>query len=610
MATTQYIGARYVPMFSDPLDWDSTKAYEPLTIVYYLGNSYTSRQSVPTGIDIANTDFWALTGNYNAQIEAYRKEVQTYDGRITANAQAIADEVARAVAEETAIKELIAAETARAEAAEAKVSADAKAAVESEAARAKTAESELATGVSNAITRVAEESAVREKADEEIRTQIEAIENISSNAFEIPHAKIVARRAYDYASNTGENLGEGCTLLKIGGADYYALQVETTKIALFLNKTLASTIDLSGQLNEINALTSYNNMLYVTTLGLTNLILTFSTATSYTVESVTIPSSIVPSGGTVAGFSYYDADNYALAFAAGGAYSFAIAPKSLSKATTIKTYAYGSTAGHVFQGAGYYAGDKLWYFSFSNPNFCLVWDERLDQTAKYTFKNVYSLAWLDELEDVYLVDGKIGFCTKGLYGQLSAIQNPLIPTVWEYDKADELLSGDLVLNRPNLELLIQIDANEDGYNDRNSYGAINIKYPVDALAIAETYPLARLQIKLLQDTTDVIIAVPQRVNRINLAGHYCGGLFAANCICNVESPDGVCANTGKWKLKYDSNTVFMLAYDIMGVFTGGAWPAASSTTKAGYLSRCSLVTNSSIGADRFYTNVSAIVGHY
>lgn len=72
----QYIGARYVPLFADPAEWDNTKTYEPLTIVLHEGNSYTSRQYVPTGVDITNTDYWALTGNYNAQVEAYRKEAQ------------------------------------------------------------------------------------------------------------------------------------------------------------------------------------------------------------------------------------------------------------------------------------------------------------------------------------------------------------------------------------------------------------------------------------------------------------------------------------------------------------------------------------------------------
>ena len=82
MSVREYIGARYVPLFADPIEWDNTKTYEPLTIVYYQGNSYTSRQAVPTGIAITNEDYWALTGNYNAQIEAYREEVAQYAGEV------------------------------------------------------------------------------------------------------------------------------------------------------------------------------------------------------------------------------------------------------------------------------------------------------------------------------------------------------------------------------------------------------------------------------------------------------------------------------------------------------------------------------------------------
>ena len=91
MTVKQVIGARYVPLFSEPIDWDNTKTYEPLTIVYYGGNSYTSKQAVPKGIDITNTDYWALTGNYNAQIEQYRSEVATFDDRITTNETNITD---------------------------------------------------------------------------------------------------------------------------------------------------------------------------------------------------------------------------------------------------------------------------------------------------------------------------------------------------------------------------------------------------------------------------------------------------------------------------------------------------------------------------------------
>lgn len=74
MAVTQYIGSRYVPILADPVEWSSAKTYEPLTIVTHEGNSYTSRQFVPVGINIANETYWAITGNYNAQIELYRRE--------------------------------------------------------------------------------------------------------------------------------------------------------------------------------------------------------------------------------------------------------------------------------------------------------------------------------------------------------------------------------------------------------------------------------------------------------------------------------------------------------------------------------------------------------
>ena len=71
---TQYIGARYVQVFADPAEWSSEKEYEPLTVVLHEGNSFTSKQFVPVGIDINNEKYWAETGNYNAQVEAYRRE--------------------------------------------------------------------------------------------------------------------------------------------------------------------------------------------------------------------------------------------------------------------------------------------------------------------------------------------------------------------------------------------------------------------------------------------------------------------------------------------------------------------------------------------------------
>lgn len=93
-ARLQYIGSRYVPVFGrkgeDSIEWDNTGTYEPLTIVLYRGNSYTSRQFVPVGVEITNQKYWANTGNYNAQIEQYRQEVMAFDARITKNTNDIA----------------------------------------------------------------------------------------------------------------------------------------------------------------------------------------------------------------------------------------------------------------------------------------------------------------------------------------------------------------------------------------------------------------------------------------------------------------------------------------------------------------------------------------
>lgn len=79
---TQYVGARYVPLFANPAQWSSEREYEPLTIVLHQGNSFTSMQYVPIGIDINNEEFWAQTGNYNAQIEQYRHEVREYTKKV------------------------------------------------------------------------------------------------------------------------------------------------------------------------------------------------------------------------------------------------------------------------------------------------------------------------------------------------------------------------------------------------------------------------------------------------------------------------------------------------------------------------------------------------
>ena len=69
MAVREYVGARYVPIFVG--EWDSTMqtTYEPLSIVTVANvGSYTSKKFVPVNIPITDTDYWALSGSVNGQI--------------------------------------------------------------------------------------------------------------------------------------------------------------------------------------------------------------------------------------------------------------------------------------------------------------------------------------------------------------------------------------------------------------------------------------------------------------------------------------------------------------------------------------------------------------
>jgi len=78
-----YVGHRYVPKIFG--EWDKQNEYEGLSIVTHKGASYTSKKRVPVGIDILNEEFWIITGNYNAQVDDYRQEVQSFNNRIKDN---------------------------------------------------------------------------------------------------------------------------------------------------------------------------------------------------------------------------------------------------------------------------------------------------------------------------------------------------------------------------------------------------------------------------------------------------------------------------------------------------------------------------------------------
>lgn len=76
----RYVGARYVPINAGA--WDNTREYEPLTMVQYEGDTYTSKIYVPVGIAITNTNYWVKTGNFNQQVANLAQSLQQTDNRV------------------------------------------------------------------------------------------------------------------------------------------------------------------------------------------------------------------------------------------------------------------------------------------------------------------------------------------------------------------------------------------------------------------------------------------------------------------------------------------------------------------------------------------------
>lgn len=78
--TSMYIGARYVPIFADPVEWDDEREYEPLTIVVHNGDCYTSKCYVPKGAQLppypeGQTKYWVKISDYNYQFADLKKTV-------------------------------------------------------------------------------------------------------------------------------------------------------------------------------------------------------------------------------------------------------------------------------------------------------------------------------------------------------------------------------------------------------------------------------------------------------------------------------------------------------------------------------------------------------
>ncbi len=103
---SKYVGGRIVPKHCGT--WSSTKTYETLSVVLYAdtGDSYMARKTVPAGIAITDTEYWAKSADYSAQLNKLKSDVddiaettETLKSQIAANVTASTDSDADYAAE-------------------------------------------------------------------------------------------------------------------------------------------------------------------------------------------------------------------------------------------------------------------------------------------------------------------------------------------------------------------------------------------------------------------------------------------------------------------------------------------------------------------------------
>lgn len=267
--TQQYIGARYVPVFAEPIEWDINKPYESLTIVTYQGNSYTSKCAVPGGTDITNTRYWAKTGDYNAQVAEYRAAVGDLSTQVTGFAKDNAEfreKIDQYDKDNAAMKNEVAAATARVDDLAKRVDT-AEADIDGlqattnqhtqKLADLEAADTQLAQSIADNDTDIAN----LQKKDVQHDSEISAIKTvndqqgaaIAQNTADIAqNKKNIADNARNIAQNAAE-IANHAETLKVHTADLAALHRDVQDNKTAIAKNASDIVGLRADLTEAEA---------------------------------------------------------------------------------------------------------------------------------------------------------------------------------------------------------------------------------------------------------------------------------------------------------------------------------------------------------------------
>lgn len=491
---TQYVGARYVPLFANPAQWSSEREYEPLTIVLYQGNSFTSMQYVPIGIDINNEEFWAETGNYNAQIELYRQEVREYSKKVTT--------IENTQTEQGATIETL-----------------------------KSTTENLGNSVNALNTKVETQGETINTLDGRVDTLDTAVDGIKAS----DKRKLIADRISNADGRFRAHIASdddwqgGCPV----GDKYYAVYVNSptkSRVALFNVETgdTVTTIDLGDPSFKGNNMSYYNGELICSGSSKTsrgNLIYFFKVNGGNLSLARTIDSSQFGMDEACWGFGHYKDDDEHYYWATDYLVQFYYVNKSCTKKTLIGSVELPNNTAYSNSTQQAMSYNKEYdVFICSRSNCFNLYDGELHYIKTVPIADTLNCIWREEIEQVTLYDGKLWMHNNPLIRNYSTYSSP---AVWSVELQGQMSKG-YASGGWNAGVAISFDNQTEipKVEDGNPITNVTVGNTVDIGAamteLGDSTPLFRLN---MLASTPYIIFLP-KYTEVNLNEKTVGGIEA------------------------------------------------------------------------------------